>query len=265
MLSPFYERFLGRKRLRFPYAGAPMSEAVYSGLAAKPGWSKAQIKVAEGIGLKGLVRKPGNAQAPWVLYYPGNDESQLERGQAFLIRMAGDTEWGLAVFADRGYDSSDGKSELAGIRADAPEIVDKLCEQVGVTPGKVHIIGFSIGGHFAVHAARGVAERNRRAASLTLLAPADDIIMFTHSPWEKLSPGEDYQTRPFLAGVPGPVLVVQGAADATLGGAEQGKNIATALGERASYTELPGVGHVDLLENPAAVARVREFISEKSR
>ena len=265
LLSPLYERFLGRKRLRFPYAGAAMPEATYTALASKAGWSKAQVNVAPGIDLKGLIRKPGTPQAPWALYYPGNDESQLERGQSFLIRMAGETDWGLAVFADRGYDSSGGESGLAAIVADAPVIIEKLCAQVGVAAERVHVIGFSIGGHFAVHAARGAAERGKRTASLTLLAPVDDIVMFHHSPWEKLSAGEDYQTRPFLGGVPAPVLVVQGAADATLGGAAQGKAIATALGDKAQYEELPGVGHVELLENPQAVAHVLKFIREHAK
>lgn len=265
MLTPLLQRFLGRPRLRFPYAGSPMTDARYTELASKSGWSKVQLPVAAGITLRGLVREPGRDGAPWVLFYPGNDDSQLERGQAFLIRMAGETDWGLAVFADRGYDSSDGKSELAAIRADAPAILDKFCALRAVPANRVHLAGFSIGGHFAVHAARGAAERGRRAASLTLLAPVDDIIMFTHSPWEKLSPGEDYQTRPFLSGVPAPVLVLQGGADVTLDGPKQGQDIAKALGDRARYRELPGVGHVELLESREAVAAARDFIQENAK
>jgi pimeloyl-ACP methyl ester carboxylesterase len=98
-----------------------------------------------------------------------------------------------------------------------------------------------------------------------LLAPVDDIVMFTHSPWEKLSPGEDYQTRPFLGAVPAPVLVLQGGADATLDGPKQGHDIAKALGDRARYQELPGVGHVELLESAEAVAATRGFIEENTK
>jgi pimeloyl-ACP methyl ester carboxylesterase len=195
-----------------------------------------------------------------VLFYPGNDECQLERGQGFLMRLGQERDWGLAVFAYRGYDASDGKSELAGIRSDAPEILAQLCKVEGIAPGQVHLAGFSIGGYFSVQAARGAAERGQRAKTLTLLAPVNDIVMYQPSPFEKLSAGEDYQTQPFLPGVPAPVLVLQGAADQTLDGASQGRAIAKALAERAEYVELPGVGHVPILENERALAAMRDFV-----
>jgi pimeloyl-ACP methyl ester carboxylesterase len=262
MSMPLYERFFGRRRLRFPYLSRPIPAAVYAGLAAKPGWAKSELDVAPGITLRGLVRRPSSNRAPWVLFYPGNDESQLERGQAFLIRLGGDSDLGLAVFAYRGYDASDGKSELAGIRADAPQILAQLCQKEGIKPAQVHVAGFSIGGHFAVHAVRGAAERGQRAATLTLLASVDDIVMYQPSRFEKLSAGEDYQTRPYLTGVPAPVLVLQGSADEALDGSGQGRAIAQVLGARAKYLELEGVKHVPLLENATALEAVRDFLKQ---
>lgn len=265
LLSPLRERLFGRQRLRFPYLARPIPAATYTALASKPGWAKSEAAVAPGITLRGLVRRPSSASAPWVLFYPGNDESQLQRGQDFLHALAGDLGWGLAVFAYRGYDASDGKAELAGIRADAPEILARLCAAEALSPAHVHIAGFSIGGHFAVHAARGAASKGARAASLTLLASVDDIVMFQPSPWQKLSPGEDYQTRPYLDGVPAPVLVLQGTADKALDGAQQGRNLAQALGARARYEELPGVEHVPILFDQKALGLVREFVLQNSK
>jgi pimeloyl-ACP methyl ester carboxylesterase len=260
LLVPLYQRVLGPKRLRFPYLARPIADTAYAALAAKPGWAKAQLEVADGSKLNGLVRRPGSKSAPWVLFYPGNDESQLERGQSFLTGLAADADLGLAVFAYRGYDSSQGKAELAGIRADAPEILTKLCAAEGIPPGQVHLAGFSIGGHFSVHAARGAAMRGQRAASLTLWAPVNDIVMYHSSPWEKLSAGEDYQTQPLLSDVPAPVLVLQGGGDRTLGGAVQGHAIATALGPRAEYREFAGVDHVPLLSHEPALSAMRAFV-----
>jgi pimeloyl-ACP methyl ester carboxylesterase len=261
-MAPLFERYLGRARLRFPYLSRPIPAPTYAALAAKPGWAKAELDLATGATLRGLVRRPSANTKPWVLFYPGNDESQLERGQGFLIRLAGDADWGLAVFGYRGYDASDGKSELAAIRADAPEILARLCQKESIKPAQVHLAGFSIGGHFAVYAARGAAERGQRAATLTLLAPVDDIVMYHPSAFEKLKPGEDYQTHPYLAGVPAPVLVLQGAADQTLDGATQGRAIAQTLAERAKYVEFPGVGHVPLLEHAPALEAVRDFVKQ---
>jgi pimeloyl-ACP methyl ester carboxylesterase len=263
-LSPYYERVFGRTRQRFPYLNRPISSAAYEALAKKPGWVKAQAEVSPGVRLNGLVRAPRSPAAPWVLFYPGNDESQLERGQGFLIRLGENDDFGLAVFAYRGYDSSDGTSNLENLRADAPEILARLCEREQLSPSRVHLAGFSIGGHFAVHAAAGAARRGGRAASLTLLASVDDIVMYRRSPWELLSVGEDYQTRPFLGEVPAPVLVLQGDADSALRGAGQGRAIKQALGARAEYQEFAGVDHVPLLAHEPALARMRAFLRQHS-
>ena len=116
-----------------------------------------------------------------------------------------------------------------------------------------------------MHAAGGAVKRGQRAASLTLWAPVNDIIMYHASRWEKLTAGEDYQTQPYLSDVPAPVLVLQGSADATLDGASQGRAIATALGGRARYEEFDGIGHVPLLSHDPALSKMREFVLEHAK
>jgi pimeloyl-ACP methyl ester carboxylesterase len=254
-------RFLGRKRLRFPYLSGSIAAAEYQSLAAQPGWAESQINVAPGIRLNGLVRRPKAPDAPWVLFYQGNDATMLRVGQEFLKRVGAERDWGLAVFAYRGYDSSEGIPRLDDLAADAPEILAQLCATEKVERSRVHIVGFSIGGHLAVRAMVGALRVQPKPASLSLLASVDDIVMYRQSFYAKLDPGDDYQTRPFLAGIPAPVLVIQGTADDALHGPEQGQAIAKALGERAKYLELPGVGHKALLSNDAAIGAVQEFIA----
>lgn len=258
------ERVIGRKRLRFPYLVGPIAADQYAKLAAHPGWAARQITVAPGIRLNGLVRRPAAPSAPWVLFYQGNDATLLERGQSFLEKLGAGRDWGLAVYAYRGYDSSDGTPQLADLAADAPVILDQLVKTEQVELSKIHIVGFSIGGHLSTQAMAARAAGVPRPASLSLLAPADDIIMFRRSLYEKLDPGDDMQTRPLLDAVPAPVLVVQGAADATLG-TQQGKNIAEKLGQRAEYVEIPGAGHIELLSDARATDRVREFITAHAK
>src|SRR5882757_8688512 len=103
-----FRRVFGRKQLRFSYLNKSLPASEYATLAAKPRWSASQIVVAPGITLNGLVRRPTAVGAPWVLFYQGNDADMLRVGQAFLSGLAFDRDWGLAIFAYRGYDSSAG-------------------------------------------------------------------------------------------------------------------------------------------------------------
>lgn len=264
-LSPLFERFFGRRRLRFPYLSRPIPDSAYDALAARAGWAKTTVDVAPGITLNGLIRRPASSSTPWILFYPGNDASQLTQGQAFLIRLAGERDYGMAVFSYRGYDSSAGTSTRDGMAADAPQILFRLCAAEHLPPERVHVMGFSIGGYFAVHAVRGAVAQNGRPKTLTLLASVNDIVMYRRSAWEKLSPGEDYQTAPLLSDVPAPVLVLQGSGDKTFGGPGEGRAIAAALGARATYHELADVDHVALLSDAAALDLVRHFVEEHAR
>ena len=111
LLPSIYERFFGRPRLRFTYFTGQLSPAKYDALAKQPGWAASKLEVAPRVSLRGLVRRAREPSAPWVLFYSGNDASLLETGQRFLGRLAGDRDWGLAVFAYRGFESSDGEAE----------------------------------------------------------------------------------------------------------------------------------------------------------
>jgi pimeloyl-ACP methyl ester carboxylesterase len=104
---------------------------------------------------------------------------------------------------------------------------------------------------------------NRRVASLSLLASVNDIIMMRRAPWQKFSLGDELATQPFLSQVPAPVLVLQGGADQTLAGPGQGRDIAKALGDKATYREFEGVGHEALLEHEPALQAVREFVAKR--
>lgn len=260
-----FGRVLGAKRLRFPYLNGPIASADYQALAAQPGWAARQITVAPGISLNGLVRRPKAPDAPWVLFYQGNDSQMLKVGQAFLSRLGDAQDWGLAIYAYRGYDSSGGSPRLPLLAADAPVILEQLCATEHVDRGRVHVVGFSIGGHIAVRAMAVAARLQPKPPSLTLLASVEDITMVPASFYWKFDPGDDFDTRAFLADIPAPVLVVQGTKDEALMGPEQGRRIAAALGTRARYVELPGVGHTELMQNEPALAAVREFIAAHSK
>ncbi|MGQ0504511.1 MAG: hypothetical protein ACT4TC_04270 [Myxococcaceae bacterium] len=248
-------RFLpGSERLKYPYLASRVSQSAYEDLARKPGWKRSALHPAEGITLRGLARRPKSPDAPWILFYPGNDSTQLRTGQAFLERVAAGQDFGLAVYAYRGFDASDGAPRYAELLSDAPQIFSGFLKAEDVKPDRVSLVGFSIGGHFAVKAITV-----QRAASLTLLACVDDVAMVHPSLWQRFDAGERYNTMPLLPSVPAPVLVLQGASDDAFEGPGPGRAISKALGDKAQYVELEGVGHTEILENARALTAVHNF------
>ncbi|HEY2408702.1 MAG TPA: alpha/beta hydrolase [Polyangiaceae bacterium] len=255
-------RLLGRSRPRFPYLTGKFDLDVYRERASLPGWSGTELTIQPTFHLKGLLRRP-SGPAPWLLYFPGNDPDQLGQGQAFLSHFL-DRDWGLAAYACRGFDVSERPPSLAELTADAPQVLSELCKSQRISPRAIHVVGFSLGGYLACVAASTASRENRGPATLSLLAPVHEAVMLRRSLWQKLDRGDPCDSRPFLARISAPVLLVQGTADEAFGGPAQGRAMARALGARASYLELSGVGHNELLSHERALSALRDFVSGHS-
>ncbi len=251
----------GRHPLRFVYAIGGLSAEKYASLAATTGWQRWNVTLGDGVILNGLIRRPKDADAPWILFYPGNDGAQLTTGQQAVQAMIAGDDWGGAVISYRGFDGSGGVPRIAQLRTDGVAIYDALRAAEQLASTQVHLAAFSIGGHIATHVAGQLAARNAGAPSLSLMASVHDIVMVRPSILARIDPGDALQTAPLLAAVPAPVLVVTGSADDALNGTAQAKAITTALGARAHYVELAGVRHMELLFNDAALAAVHTFVA----
>lgn len=251
---------MARPRPWFAYSMKPLDQAGYAALAARPGWAKSSLRVAENVSLCGLVRRPAQRGAPWLLFYPGNDRTQLANAQVLLDRTKGEHDWGLAVYATRGYDCSEGTPEPSTWVSDGIQIFEALVKNEQLEPKQVHLLAFSLGGYAAAHVASHGVSTNQKPGSLSMFASVARIAM-VHGDWlSRFTLGDVYDVLPTLSAVPAPVLVLQGSADHTFGGTEQGRAIAARLGERARYLELPGVGHEDILQSEAAISATRALI-----
>ncbi len=256
-------RILGRHRLRFTYAIGSAAPDEGAKLTVNPPWELVSLPVASGISLRGIVRRPLSPSAPWILFFPGNDATQLLTAQKLLERVRGDRDWGAAVWSYRGYDSSDGVPERDDLVADATRIFEGLLDREHIEASRVHVAAFSLGGYLAAHVVGLEAREGRKPASLSLLAAVQDIVMVRPSWAARLSAGDSYEILLLLDSVPAPVLVVQGKEDEALG-VDQGRKIASNLGPRAEYVELAGVGHNALLETEDAILALRAMIERSS-
>lgn len=254
-------RVRGRGLHAFPYGRPPLSAAEHAALAAKPGWRAVEVPAADGgLSLRGLLRAPRETGRPWVLFFQGNSHRLLAEGQELLDALAGREDVGLAVIAWRGFDGSPGDPSRDALLADARAQVRWLREN-GAGAAPLHLVGFSLGTMPAVAAALDTQGGPTRPASLTLLAPFTALQMYDEGRIKRWITAEDWDLAPLLPRLALPVLVVHGSADQTLP-VEMGRFVAKAI-PGARFVEVPGQGHVPLMQDERALAVVRALVLGK--
>ena len=241
---------------RFPYFAQSLDSADYARLAAQPGWTPVALDVDGGATLRGLLREPTSAAAPWLVFFNGNSNNLLREGQQLLDALCAEHGWGGVVWAYRGFDSSGGEPGPAVLVEDGVRSYRQLLEDRHLSPADVHLVGFSLGTTIA--SAVAARERDRPPASLVLMAPAGRLYM-----GDKLQLRLDhYETLRWLHSIASPVLVLHGRDDATLP-IDNARRVAQALGPRATLLELPGRGHLDLLQATDAHEAIRAFVTAR--
>ncbi len=251
--------FLLRKAARrpwFTYSCSQLSAADYGKLAARPGWAKNLVEISPTVRLNGLTRRPRSKNAPWLLYYPGNDIHQLAMGQAFLERVSADHDWGLAVFSYRGYDSSTGTPSPEVMASDGAKVLEHLVHFERVDPAQLHVLAFSLGGYVAVN---GIRATNMPIATLILFSSVAEAEMVWSGWAARISVGDVYRTVPALGSVSCPVLVLHGSADLAIP-IEQGRQIAAKL-SHARFEEITGAEHL-LIQNEQAIDTARRYLED---
>lgn len=238
------------------------SDAAVRRLAARPGWQLDRFEVAPRVWLVGLTRAARAADRPWLVFFGGN-AMELATSQEILLRIADAHDLGLAVWAYRGYDGSDGEPKEEHLTADARRQIERLARIFDVDVSRVVLIGQSLGTGIAAHLAAQLALEDRPPAALVLVSPYTSMaqVLDDHVPlfpigWAVADP---YRTCDLIDHVRGPVLIVHGDADTLIAPAHAQK-LAQRLGSRATLILLEGRGHNDLWSDPAAAAAIRSFV-----
>ncbi len=228
---------------RFEVYAGPLSEQDYAAMGARPGWKAQSLEVEPGVSLRGLVHQPVSETAPWVVFFAGNSGTLLAEAQPFLEALRGDQDFGVAVYAYRGFDGSGGLPSADAFVRDGVKIVEQL------RPKKVHLVSFSLGTAIATAVASKAV-----VASVSLIAPMTEIDVGEKGLLGRFKTPQRFETLRHLPGLKGPVLVVHGTDDSAFP-VTMGREVAAKA--KATFVELPGVAHVASLTDPRTLAAVR--------
>lgn len=266
-LSDRLRAFLGlpffNRRVRQFHTGQN-NPATLTQLANRPGWKLDWAEVAPGIRLTGAVSAPRDPSAPWVLYFLGNWGDQLVKSQIWLEELRGPRDWGLAMWAPRGFETSSGTASMNDACADTQRLHDLLIQRHGARAGGIHLVGFSLGAILASALTGALTQTGKPPASLTLLSmhPYGFAMRRRSTQWTShwLVP-EWFAPMVDPRWLPGPTLVIH-AKDDGLELVDDTRSFVASLGESCRYVELPDGGHEGPIGSEA-IRRVHDFIVER--
>jgi pimeloyl-ACP methyl ester carboxylesterase len=251
----------GRSYLYYP---THISDTELHTLAARPGWRLDRLRVDSDVALNGLIRPPSAADAPWLLLF-GGTSMDLGSGQSILERVAGEADWGLAVWAFRGYDGSGGNPTQDGLFGDAEAQIAHLQSAYSVRPEALVLLGQSLGSGVAAHAAAWLHDRGTPPAALALLSPYTSIARLVDNRTPVISLGwampDSFHTDRLVERIAGPVLIIHGTDDGLIP-IRHGEELAAGFGERAELLRLEGVGHTGLWDDESTVDSIRQLVRE---
>lgn len=247
---------------RLLYQRTDLDAAGRAALAEKPGWDSATLSIDD-VDLQGVVSRPQSATAPWILYYGGN-ATPLDASVEILIRLRGDADIGLAAFAYRGYDGSEGRPTQRRLTSDGVAAARKIAELAG-GPARVVLVGQSLGTGVATQVTARLQQVDRAPAALVLVSPFVDIPAVAHDavgcapvclfpdPWRTLRRAPAIRV---------PALVLHGTKDTVIPH-EHGERVAAAI-PGARFVPVEGRDHNDIWTEDAAET-VRRFVLEVAR
>lgn len=218
---------------------------------------------------------PGEPGAPAVLLVHGwGRNAGRTLGLARRLHAAG---YSLLAFDLRCHGRSEGRAPATMVKfsEDIRAAVDEAIRR-GAQPGRIGVLGLSVGGAAAIHAA---ARDPRVGAVVTVGAFAHPGDAMAHEMRSRGLPGvlirptlrwvehrvgfrlDEAAPERQLSSVRCPVLVVHGTADNTVPLAH-GRRLARAGGERVRFLELNGRGHSDCDRDPCFWPEVLALLAD---
>jgi pimeloyl-ACP methyl ester carboxylesterase len=247
------------------YHPTQLSPKDVDALAAHAGWEKVRVEVGRGVRVVGLVRAPEKA-GPWLLFFGGN-AADLEGNQSALELIRGpDPLPGLAVFAYRGYDGSEGRPTERALEDDAEQLAKWLEKTHGVAPSRLIVMGQSLGTGIATSLAARLSTASVPPLGLVLISPYTSMAKLfeehAHLPIGS-AVRDPFRTDRIIQGVRTRILMIHGEED-TLIPPEHAKALAAIANPNARVVIVPKRGHNDMWSDAATNAEIKAFVLSSS-
>ncbi len=197
--------------------------------------------------LRALMRRPASGGDAWLIYWGGNTSTYFKESIDTVLGLQLPPEIGVLVVAPPGYDGSAGHPSPEGLVQAAVDARAWLKTMHGAH--RIVTAGFSLGTLCALAAADRDVQATVLLSAPTLFETGDlDRFIRFRTP---------VQYRPPVVAPKVHALVIHGELDDGFP-IQMGRDVAAWLGAR--FVALPGVGHIDLQTNPAALREASAFI-----
>lgn len=216
-----------------------------------------EIATVDGERLHAWIVPAADPEAPWVLFCHGNAgnlSNRVERALAFH-RMGANS----LLFDYRGYGRSTGTPSEAGLTRDAEACWKWLVEERRIPPGRIVVMGESLGGGVATALAAGHAPAGLILESTFTSAVDLGAELYPWLPVRLLSRNR-FESLGRLARIGCPKLILHSPDDEIIP-YRHGRALYEAASEPREFADLAG-GHNagTLSQGPTYVATVSDFI-----
>lgn len=245
------------RAMMFPASQERLPERLPGG----DGLSIVDYRTEDGVTLRGVHARAGQAGVPRVVFFHGNGEANVHNLELARSLARAGVDVFLAEY--RGYGGCAGHPGEAGLRRDAAAALQALPENGSgsVPSGPVVLVGRSLGTGVAVElAARG------EGAFVILLSPYTSMVemgRIVAGPLAWLLVADRFDSLSKAPRVKQPVVVLHGTRDEVIP-FEQGRRLAAAFPD-ARFVPLEGRGHNDVFGQAELVAGlIREWSAKRA-
>jgi len=226
---------------------------------AYPSAEPVELEADSGVKLRGwLVRGPGRASNPLVVYFGGNGEEV-----SWLVTEAARLHpWAVLLVNYRGYGLSDGRPSESALYKDAVALYDWVSARPDIDARRIVVVGRSLGTGVATYLAS-----QRAVSGVVLVSPYDNLVEVARGVYPYLPVDGfmryrfDSAARAKLIHVPLLALV---ADQDTIVRPERSQSLVQAWAGPAHLELLVGVGHNDIQLHPRYWPLITAFLAERA-